>query len=174
LSNSTGPSPAGAEGSANAPARPWWLGIGIIAIGGVWLYGAASLAQTARYAVIGPGLFVTLIGGTLVLLGLLLILQIAQGERFDAQDAEDALANAPADRVAFYTAVAAAAVPLLTMRHLGFPITATLSFALVARAFGSRRVALDLAIGAALAIVAYFGFTRLGVTLGAFLPFLGR
>lgn len=141
-------------------------------MGAVWLYGAASLPQTAQYAAIGPGLFVTVIGIALVILGALLLWQIAQGEEFAPQDAEDAMADAPADRGALLTAVVAAGLPLLTMRWLGFPITAALSFALAARAFGSRRLPLDIVIGAVLSLVAYYGFRRLGVGLGDVLPLL--
>ena len=162
------------DGRSAAPARPWGLGLGLIAMGGVWLYGAAALPQTAQYAAIGPGLFVTLIGAALVILGALLLWQIAQGEEFAPQDAEDAMADAPADRDALLTAVAAAGLPLLTMRWLGFPITGALSFALVARAFGSRRLLLDLLIGAILSVVAFIGFSRLGVGLGDIFPLLDR
>ena len=162
------------DGRPAAPARPYWLGLGIMAIGAIWLYGAASLPQTAQHAGIGPGLFVTIIGLALVILGAALTFQIVRGEQFSPQDSEDAMAEAPADTVAFLTAVAAAALPLLTIRQLGFPLTATLVFTLVARAFGSRRLILDLAIGLVLSLVAYFGFVRLGVSLGGFLPLLGR
>jgi len=160
------------DGRPAAPARPWWLGLATIAIGCVWVYGAASLPQTAQYAQIGPGLFVTLIGVALILLGILLTIQIARGERFSPQEAEDAMADAPADRTALLTAIAAAALPLLTMRPLGFPITGTLCFMLVARAFGSRRLVLDLLIGAVLAAVSFWGFRQLGVSLGPAFPFL--
>jgi putative tricarboxylic transport membrane protein len=155
-----------------ARARPFWLGAAVIAIGGVWLYGAASLSQTAQYARIGPGLFVTLIGGGLVLLGVLLLLQIANGEEFVPQDAEDAMAGASADPRALATAIVAAALPVVTMRSLGFPLTGALCFALVARAFGSRRPAIDIAIGVLLSTAAHYGFAQLGVTLGGFLPLL--
>jgi putative tricarboxylic transport membrane protein len=159
-----------AGGRPRAPARPWWLGLGLIAFGGVWLYGALSLAQTAQYAVIGPGLMVTLVGAGLIALGALLLLQIAGGEEFSPQDTEDAMANAPADRVAFFTATAAAALPIVLTKPLGFPLSAALSFALVARAFGSRRLLLDLVIGAALGTIAFLGFERLGINLGDFFP----
>jgi putative tricarboxylic transport membrane protein len=161
------PPPAGGR---PPPARPYWLALGVIAIGAVWLAGAAPLAQTAQYARIGPGLFVTIVGAGLVALGAMLLVQIARGEEFSAQDSEDAAAGAPADWRAFATAIAAAAAPLLTMRPLGFPLTGALSFALVARALGSRRLALDLTIGLLLGSLAYLGFARLGVTLGGFFP----
>ena len=115
----------------------------------------------------------TLIGAALVILGALLLAQIARGERFEPQDAEDAIANAPTSWPALLTAMAAAALPLLTIRWLGFPLTAALSFALVTRAFGSRRVLFDLVLGAILGTIAWYGFTLLGVTLGGFLPVLG-
>ena len=165
-------SPVGEDGHPPAPSRPYWLGAGVIAIGAVWIYGALTLPQTAQYARVGPGLFVLLIGVALVFLGILLVVQIARGEQFAAQEAEDAMADAPADKPALLTAVAAAAVPLLTMRHLGFPLTAALSFALVARAFGSPRLLVDLLIGFGLGTLAYLGFAQLGVTLGGFLPLL--
>lgn len=159
--------------SPPASARPYWIGLLLVGMGGVWLYGASSLPQGARYAAVGPGLAVTIAGLGLVILGIILMLQIARGERFEPQDAEDAAANSPMDRVAFLTACAAAALPILTMRTLGLPATATLSFTLVARAFGSRNTILNLAVGAILASLAWFLFNRLGLQLGRFFPPLG-
>jgi putative tricarboxylic transport membrane protein len=173
LSNSLGPG-RDAPAPQTAPTRPWWVGIGVIAIGAVWLFGAASLPQSAQYARIGPGLVVTLVGIGLIVLGGIFLWQVARGETFAPQDAEDAVADAPPDMRALLTAAAAAGLPVVLMRPIGFPITAALSFALVARAFGSRRLLLDIIIGLVLSVVAYFGFIRLGVTLGGFLPFLGR
>jgi|GEM_PF-271359 len=154
-------------------ARPYWIGLGVMAMGAVWLWGALGLRQGARYSAIGPGLFVTIIGGGLIVLGLLLIIQIARGERFEPQDAEDAAANAPMDKLAFALAVLAAALPIVLMRPLGMPLTAALSFVLVCRAFGSRRLVLDIVTGLILCSVAWFLFTRLGLQLGRFFPPLG-
>ena len=100
------------------------------------------------------------------MLGLILAVQIARGERFEAQEAEDVAADQPVSWPALATAVAAAAVPLYTMQRFGFAPTAALMFALVTRAFGSERPAFDLAIGAALAAFAWWGFSLLGVDLG--------
>lgn len=162
------------EGGREAAAsRPFWVGFAVIALGGICLYGAAGLPQGARYAAVGPGLFVTAAGGGLVILGLMLLVQIARGERFEPTDAEDADSSEKANPVALLTALAAAIVPIFTMTRLGLPITATLSFALVARAFGSRRTLLDIAYGAALGVAAWVLFTKLGLQLGGFLPIAG-
>jgi putative tricarboxylic transport membrane protein len=52
------------------------------------------------------------------------------------------------------------------MSRFGFIVTAALVFALTTRAFGSRRILLDLAIGLFIAGLAWFGFSFLGVNLG--------
>lgn len=154
-------------------ARPWWLGIAVILMGCVCLYATTTLPATAQYAAIGPGMFVTVAGGGLLLLGILLLIQIARGERFEAQDAENAAGNMPMDKPAFFTALAATIVPALTMEALGLPITAMVSFTLVARAFGSKKTIIDLITGAILGSLCWFLFSRLGLQLGGFLPLAG-
>ena len=168
----TGAAPATPEAVAPA-ARPWWLGIAVVILGCICLYSATTLPATAQYAAIGPGMFVTIAGGGLLLLGILLLIQIARGERFEAQDAENAAGNLPMDKRAFFTALAATIVPALTMEPLGLPITAMLSFMLVARAFGSTKTVMDLITGAILGSVCWFLFSRLGLQLGGFLPLAG-
>ena len=163
-----------AEGPARS--RPWWIGLAVVAIGAVWLYGASQLAQFATYAVVGPGVFVTVTGAGLLLLGLVLVVQIARGEPFQPQDAEDVAADRSASWPALLTAIAGAAAPLYTMERFGFAVSAALVFALTTRAFGSRRILLDLGLGAAIGAACWYGFTLLGVTLGdlARLPALGE
>ena len=64
-----------------------------------------------------------------------------------------------------------AATPLSTMERFGFVPSAAFVFALTTRAFGSHRVVLDLAIGATMGACAWFGFSVLGVQLGALMQF---
>ena len=169
----TGPGRA-APGRSGA-ARPYWLGLAVITLGAVWLAGALALPQVATYAVIGPGVFVTLVGGGLVVLGALLLVATARGERFHPQDAEDADPDRPTDWPAFGLTTLAAALPIALLRPLGFPLAATLSFALVARAFGSRRLGKDLAVGLALGVACWLLFSRLlGLELPGPLPRLPR
>lgn len=154
--------------------RPYWLGAGVILFGALWLYQSfANLPQLAQYAELGPGFTVSLIGAGLVLLGLILIWQISRGESFESQEGEDVDASQGASWPALGLAVAGAALPLLTMQHLGFAITAAFSFMLVTRALGSRRLVMDAAIGLVLGLLCWYGFGKLGVPLGDFVPLLG-
>jgi putative tricarboxylic transport membrane protein len=108
-----------------------------------------------------------------VVLGLILLVQIARGETFEPQASESAEASAQGSVPALLWAAAAVLVPLFSMRPLGFPLTAMLAFALVTRAFGSRRLVFDCLLGLVLGTVCWFGFTRLGVSLGSILPLAG-
>jgi putative tricarboxylic transport membrane protein len=114
-----------------------------MALGGIWLSNAFRLDVIASYGGIGPGLFVGLVGVGLVLLGIVLMIQIRRGERFDPQATEDMTPDAPVSRRGLLLTVTASAVPLATMQQVGFPVTAALVFALVARAFGTHRIVHD-------------------------------
>ena len=72
----------GGQPATSTPSKPYWIGIGVMVMGALWLYGAAGLPQGARYAAVGPGLFVTIAGGALVILGAVLTFQIWRGETF--------------------------------------------------------------------------------------------
>jgi putative tricarboxylic transport membrane protein len=158
------------SGLAGTPA-PTSPAAAVVVWGLVWLYGALSLPQAATYAVVGPGFFPAAIGAGLVVLGLLLLVAVARGERFEPQEAEDTDLNRPPSRTAFWTTAAAGVVPIFVIRPLGFPVAAALTFALTARAFGSRRILLDLAVGLALGLACWFLFSRLlGLSLPGFPP----
>ena len=137
----------------------------------MWLYGALALPQAATYAVVGPGLFPAVIGSGLVVLGALLLAAVARGERFVPQETEDADASRRPSRAALWTTMAAGVVPIFLIRPLGFPIAAAITFALTARAFGSRRLLLDLVVGALLGVACWLLFSRLlGLSLPGFPP----
>ncbi|WP_010104036.1 tripartite tricarboxylate transporter TctB family protein [Verminephrobacter aporrectodeae] len=166
---------------ANRVARPWWIGLGVALMGALWIHGASGIASTTGYVGLGPEAIVFVEGIGLTLLGLILIVQALRGtftavapEDADGDGDADADASAaPASRQALLLALAGMGVPLLTMRWLGFPLTAMLAFTLVARAFGSPRTGRDLVVGALLGSLTWFVFSRLGIGLGAFLPLPG-
>ncbi|HWL27485.1 MAG TPA: tripartite tricarboxylate transporter TctB family protein [Burkholderiaceae bacterium] len=152
---------------------PWWLGLAVIFMGAVCFYASTQLSATAQYAAIGPGMFVAVVGLGLMGLGVLLLIQIARGEVFEPEEAENAIPGQAMDKRAFFTALLGAIVPALTIETLGLPVAAMLAFMLVARAFGSRRVVADLVTGFVLATLCWFLFGFLGLQLGGFFPLAG-
>lgn len=150
--------------------QPWWLGLAVILIGAVCLYASSRLSLGAQYAAIGPGLFVALVGLALALLGVLLLIQMARGTAFDD---EERARDPGMDKRAFFTVLVAVAIPALAMERLGLPLTAMLSFMLVARAFGSARIVPDLISGFVLGGACWYLFSLLGLQLGGFLPLAG-
>ena len=153
--------------------KPWWLGISVIVLGAICVYSGSKLPSTAQYAAIGPGLFVNLAGVGLMILGILLTIQIARGEKFEAQDTENASGSTPMDKKAFFTATLGCLIPALTITFLGLPLTAMLTFALIARAFGSKKLLSDLIIGFILGGLSWLLFSYFGLQLGDFLPLIG-
>ncbi|MCB6178123.1 tripartite tricarboxylate transporter TctB family protein [Rhodobacter sp. Har01] len=153
--------------------RPYWLAAGTAGWGAIVLWKAHELPQFDQYAHIGPGLMPTAVGAGLVLLGLILALQIRRGVPFEEQGAEDVNDNHVVSHKALTLAAAACALPLLTMKPLGFVVTCTGCFVLVAAAFKSRRWGLNLALGAVVSLVTWWLFGKLGVQLGGLLPALG-
>nr|WP_298688354.1 tripartite tricarboxylate transporter TctB family protein [uncultured Dongia sp.] len=164
------PTVAGRVSTAN---RPWWVGLPIIVMGAIWLYGGGSIRATTGFIGIGPAAIVDTVGAALVVLGILLVIQALRGVPFTPEDEEGANAAAPPSRKAFCLALGGIVLPLGTIQWLGFPLTAMLVFTLVTHAFGSRRTVLDLAIGLALSSFSWYGFSKLGIGLGHFLPLIG-
>src|SRR3546814_10521217 len=58
--------------------RPWWVGVAIMLMGALWIYGSTKLSQFSSIALVGPGVFVTLIGVGLVLSGAVLVFQMVR------------------------------------------------------------------------------------------------
>lgn len=153
--------------------RPYWIAAGVAAWGGVILLKASELPQFDQYAHVGPGFMPSAVGAGLVLLGLILAMQIRQGVPFVEQDAEDTNEDHSVSYKALALAVAACALPLLTMPKLGFVLTCTGCFVLVAAAFKSRSPVFDALLGIGFSLVCWWVFRRLGVQLGGLLPLLG-
>jgi putative tricarboxylic transport membrane protein len=113
------------------------------------------------------------VGLALILLGFILSLQIYRGVPFVEQDAEDVSENHKVNYKALGLAVIASALPLLTMKPLGFVVTCTGCFMLVAAAFKSRRWLLDFVLGLGFSLLCWWLFRKLGVQLGGLLPMMG-
>jgi putative tricarboxylic transport membrane protein len=153
--------------------RPWWVGVAIVALGGLWLYGSSSLSQWSSIAGIGPGVFVTLIGVGLIACGVVLVFEMTRCAIGPATSAEEGAEKSSFNALPFVTAIVALASPIVLMTSIGFPLTAALIFAGVTHAFGSRRTLFDFLIGAVMSVTCWFIFRSLGVDLGGFLPLIG-
>jgi len=156
--------------SVSRPPRRWWLGLAVMAVGAVWLHGARSISSTTHFIGVGPAAMVMAVGAGLLFLGALLALEEWRGLAPPPDIDED---EGTFSGRRLLMSLAGIALPLVAMVPLGFPITAMGTFALVARAFGSRRLGFDLAVGAVIGGVAWWSFSTLGVNLGKALPLLG-
>lgn len=152
--------------------KPWWLPAGVFLVGAMCLWDASRLDLTSRYAGIGPGLLVVLIGAMLIVLAAILAWQVHAGIEFAPEEAEDTDATVGTRKLSLLLAVIAVAVPIGGITTLGFTIVAALSFTLIAAALGSRAHAKNLGGGLLLSGAAWWAFTALGVQLGPLLPLL--
>ena len=152
--------------------RPYWLAAGTAGWGAIVLLKAAELPQFDQHAYIGPGFMPSAVGAGLVLLGLILALQIRRGVPFEEQGAEDVNDDHTISYRALGLAAAACALPMLAMKGLGFVLTCTGCFVLIAAAFKSRRWLLNAALGLGFSLACWWLFRKLGVQLGGLLPLL--
>lgn len=133
------------------------VSLALVALGLFVASGTEGLTAFAGYSRVGPGFFPVLVAAGLIGVGGWLAVQCVRGgwpERGEGAVAYKV--HAPA----FLYICGGAGLHLASIGTVGFIPASTLLFALVARAFGSRRVLRDIAIGLALAALAYVFFTQ--------------
>lgn len=131
------------------------------------LYETLGMPAGPEFAVVGPRAFPGFVGAVLVLLGLFqLHVALVDLRTNGAADRESATAVRYDWRSVVWV-IATLASQILLLRWIGWIPAATLVFVGVARAFGSRRLALDAAIGLVLAGTT---FTLFNFVLGLNLP----
>jgi putative tricarboxylic transport membrane protein len=97
------------------------------------------------------------------LLGVLLLIDAWQG---GWQPEEEKIVTP--DRAALLWITAGLVLNVVLIGPAGFTIASTILFVCVARGFGSKAIVRDALIGAAFALIAYFGFaTTLGINIGS-------
>jgi len=121
---------------------------------------AWSLPSGPAWSTVGPEFAPRVVTGVLAVLGAALIAQaMLHGQPVVSRD--------PVNRVAFAWLFAGIAFEVALIDSAGFVLASTVLFVCTARAFGSRRVLRDAAIGLALAAIAHVSFDRvLGYHLG--------
>jgi putative tricarboxylic transport membrane protein len=135
------------------------LGGGVLALGLFVAIETTQLRVGPSHATVGPTLFPFLVAGGLLLIGALVLYQA-----FFGHVAHEGGFQLDFGAVGIISAGLVA--QMLLLERLGWIPASTLLFAVVARAFGSRRVLVDVAIGVALTALAFVVFNwGLGLSL---------
>jgi len=146
------------------------LGIGVAAV-------TATLSSEGGYAGIGPNFMPGVVGAGIILLGLWLAFEaFTEGWRDAPPDDPAARGEHAFDAAAFGWVSAGLFAHMVLIGWAGFVLAGTALFACVARGFGSRRWARDLAIGLVLALGVFFFFVKLlnvNLPAGWLAPVLG-
>ena len=141
------------------------VGTALILLGLGLFVSSLDIDVSPAVVLLGPRLFPSIVAVGLVILGTLTV-ATALTSRSDAQTDGETDAEPENDWPAFLTALAGPVLFLIAVEPLGFAIAAALLFSCVARAFGSRRAIVDLAIGLVLGAVILVVFSRgLGLAL---------
>ena len=140
----------------------------LVLVGGYVLYDAAGLDDAFADQPVQPHTLPYIVGAALVLLGVLLAIATARGDRPEAEEGEDIDLTQGTDvrTVGLLAVVLVANIALIDW--LGWAITGALLFAGAAGVLGSRNWIRNLAVGVALSVGSWYGFyVGLGVPIPA-------
>ena len=153
------------------------LSLGVLALGLGVAGVTATLPSEGGYAGIGPNFIPAVVGAGIIALGVWLSVEaFTGGWRGAAPDDAAARGEHPFNGAAFGWISAGLFVHMVLIGWAGFVIAGALLFACVARGFGSRRIARDLAIGLVLSLAVFFFFVKLlnvNLPAGWLQPLLG-
>ena len=157
----------GAQGGEGGWLRPavgeTIIAAGVLVLAVVIIWQTAIIPVSPIYAKVGPTIvpYITALG--LAVLGLLLLYSALKGGWQPEEEKE-----ITPDRPALLWVIAGLALNVLLITYAGFTIASIVLFVCVARGFGSQAILRDAGIGAAFALIAYFGFAQtLGINIGA-------
>lgn len=140
----------------------------LLAAGAYVLYDATTIGDGFADQPVQPYAFSYVVGAVLVVLAVLLAVATARGDRPEAEDGEDVDLSGGSDWRTVALLGAAFALNIALIDWLGWAITGALLFAGAAAALGSRTHVRDLAIGAALSVLTWYGFyVGLGIPIPA-------
>ena len=159
----TGDSAEGATARSRPAIGEAIIGAGVLALAIVMFWQAMSIPVSPIYAKVGPTVVPMMTAAALGLLGILLLIDAWQGG-WQTED-EKAVTT---DRAALVWVAAGLVLNVALIGSAGFTVASTILFVCVARGFGSKNTLRDALIGAAFALIAYFGFaTTLGINIGS-------
>jgi hypothetical protein len=139
------------------------IALGVIALAVVIFVQTLSVPVSPLYAKVGPTVFPFITAAGLALLGILLLVEAVRGGWQTEEEKE-----VTPDRPALLWVAAGLVLNVALIVPAGFTIASVIMFVCVARGFGSKKILRDAAIGAAFALIAYFGFAKtLGINIGS-------
>ena len=138
------------------------LSLGVLALGIATAVGTSMLPSEGGYARIGPNVMPGVAGTGLILLGVWLLYEVISGgwRNMPPQLAQDRGEHA-FHRGAFAWVSVGLFAHMALIQTGGFVLAGTALFACVARGFGSRRVARDLAVGFIITLAVFVFFVLL-------------
>ena len=162
------PSPkvgGGAQDDADDAQRRDWgelaLALAVVAFGAAIVWQTTQIRISPAYAKVGPRVIPYIVGSGLVLVGLWLAIEALTGRAaVPSADSEDVDPTLPTDWRTVGVLGLSLIAYLLLLEPAGFVVASALLFAGAAFAMGSRRTVRDAALGVALAVALYLGFTR--------------
>jgi putative tricarboxylic transport membrane protein len=160
-------------GTTPAPREPrlvdraqYGLAAFLVLVGGYVLYDASTLESGFADQPVDPYSMPYVVGAVLVLLGALLAVATARGDRPEMEEGEDVEIDGTTDWRTVGMLVGVMALNVLLIDVLGWAITGALLFAGAAHVLGSRTPVRDVAIGAALSVGTWYGlYSGLGIPI---------
>jgi len=153
------------------------LSLGVLALGAGAAAGTAMLPSEGGYAGIGPNFVPGVVAVGLLLLGAWLAYEaFSGGWRTAPPDDARERGEHPFDAAAFGWVSAGLFAHMALIGPGGFVAAGTALFACIARGFGSRRIARDVAIGVVLSLGVFLFFVKLlnvGLPAGWLAPLFG-
>ena len=139
------------------------IAAGVLVLAGVVFWQTTEIPVSPIYAKVGPTVVPYITAACLFVLGALLLISALRG----GWQPDDEKEVTP-DRAALLWVGAGLILNVLLIGNAGFTLASIILFVCVARGFGSKSILRDALIGAAFALIAYFGFAQtLGINIGA-------
>ncbi|WP_445402846.1 tripartite tricarboxylate transporter TctB family protein [Streptomyces sp. LE64] len=171
--HSSPPEPASTESterqdSRGLPLGEWAVAAGLLAIGIVTLLDGLGQTASTSASGVGAGFLPKVVGVLLIGLSLALGVQIARGQRGEAETAEGDVDVRHTQWVPLAVCVAAVLIFIAGIDTLGYVIVSAIAFWLTAWAMGARSHVKSAVIAVVVSVVVYLVFTRaLGIHLAA-------
>jgi putative tricarboxylic transport membrane protein len=148
----------GPEGPRTVDKAQYVLAAFLAVVGVVVVVDATGLRPGFADQPVQPSFFPYVVGTALVVLAVVLAVATARGNVAEPEGGEDVDLTEPSDWVTVAKLAGVFLANVLLVDTLGWAITGALLFAGCAWALGSRTLLKDVAVGAALSLITWYGF----------------